>query len=614
MSNYRIAELDFDSIKTNLKQFLTNYRDKDNNLIFKDYDFDASSLSILIDLLSYNTHYNAYLGNMVANEMFLDSAVKRESAVSIAKHLGYTPLSYRSARAKVAFTVPNPTGNPSSLTLPKFSPFTTTINEQQYTFVNLDAVTIAPLDGVYSFTDVEIVEGVPLVYSYRVDVSGPSEKYTIPNKNIDTSTLRVNVQNSYTDLTTTSFTLAENLSSSTATAKVFFIEENPSGFYEIFFGDDVLGQKLKPGNIVTIEYLVSNGDSCNVSGNIIQLFSLGATIGGVVLNSSIVATTNSSGGDVGDTIDEIKFKAPRFLSSYNRAVTASDYKAIIEANYPLVESISVWGGEDNVPPMYGKVVISLKPYEGYTVSDAIKNNIKTKILADKKVMSVVPEFIDPNYLYINLDTKIKFSSKNSRYTASQIEILVRSEIENYFKTELQKFNKNFVYSKMSKKIDAIDSSIIGNVSTIKVQKRIAPVIGAQNGYTGSSVIKFANKLVSGSIISTAFYYTVNGVIYTAYLQDNITSSTTGTLDLLDFYNNTVLVSSIGTVDYTAGEISFSRLNPTGYLENATDIRIYSRITELDIASTRDLILVIDDGKTDTASKRTSGLTVTVTAE
>jgi hypothetical protein len=614
MANYRIAELDFDSIKTNLKQFLTNYRDKDNNLIFKDYDFDASSLSILIDLLSYNTHYNAYLGNMVANEMFLDSAVKRESAVSIAKHLGYTPLSYRSARAKVAFTVPDPAGNPSTLTLPKFSPFTTTINGQQYTFVNLDAVTISPLDGVYSFTDVEIVEGVPLVYSYRVDVSGPSEKYTIPNKNVDTSTLRVTVQNSYTDLTTRTFTLAENLSNINSTEKVFFIEENPSGFYEIFFGDNVLGEKLKPGNIVTIEYLVSNGDSCNVSGNISQVFSLGSTVGGVVLNSTIVATTNSSGGDVGDTIDEIKFKAPRFLSSYNRAVTSSDYKAIIEANYPLVESISVWGGEDNVPPMYGKVIISLKPYEGYTVSDAIKNNIKTKILADKKVMSVVPEFIDPNYLYINLDTKIKFSSKNSRYTASQIEILVRSEIENYFKTELQKFNKNFIYSKMSKKIDAIDASIIGNVSTIKVQKRIVPVIGAQNGYTGSSIIKFANKLVSGSITSTAFYYTVNGVVYTAYLQDNITSATTGTLDLLDFYTNSVLVSSIGTVNYAAGEISFIRLNPTGYLENATDIRIYSRITELDIASTRDLILVIDDGKTDTTIKRTPGLSVTVTVE
>ena len=614
MANYRVAELDFDTIKTNLKQFLTNYRDKDNNLIFKDYDFDASSLSILLDLLAYNTHYNAYYTNMVANEMFLDSAVKRESAVSIAKHLGYTPLSYRSARATVSFTVPNPVGLPSTLTLPKFSPFTTTINDITYTFVNLDSITIKPQDGVYVFPDVEVVEGEPLTYSYRVDLSGPSEKYTIPNKNVDTSTLRVTVQNSYTDTNTTAYTLSESLSSLTGTSKVFFLEENPSGFFEIFFGDNVLGQKLSPGNIVIIEYLSSNGDSCNVSGNIIQQFSLGIVIGGVTLDSAINATVNSAGGDVNDSLDEIKFKAPRFVSSFNRAVTAEDYKAIIEANYPLVESISVWGGEDNDPPLYGKVVISLKPYDGYTVSTAVKNNIKTNILSNKRVMSIIPEFIDPNYLYINLDTKVKFEVKNSKYTAAQMEKLVQYKIEDYFKQELQKFNKKFVYSKLSKLIDNIDPSIIGNTSSIKVQKRISPIVGAQNGYSGSNVIKFANKLVSGSITSTAFYYTVNNSIYTAYLQDVITTSSTGTINLLDFFTNTILVSSIASVNYITGEVSIPSLNPAGYLENATDIRIYSRIEDLDISSTRDLILVIDDGKIDTSSKRLSGLNITVTLE
>jgi len=614
MANYRVAELDFDTIKINLKRFLTNYRDKDNNLIFKDYDFDASSLSILLDLLAYNTHYNAYYTNMVANEMFLDSAVKRESAVSLAKHLGYTPLSYRSARAKVSFNVPNPVGLPSTLTLPRFSPFTTNINDTVYTFVNLDSITIKPQDGVYSFTDVELIEGEPLTYSYRVDLSGPSEKYSIPNKNVDTSTLRVTIQNSYTDTTTTAYTLAENLSTISATSKVFFLEENPSGFYEIFFGDNVIGQKLEPGNIVLIEYLSSNGDSCNVSGSAVQQFSLGITIGGVTLNSSITATTNSSGGDVKDSIDEIKFKAPRFLSSYNRAVTADDYKAIIEANYPLVESISVWGGEDNIPPLYGKVIISLKPYEGYTVSDAVKNNIKTNILASKKVMSIIPEFIDPNYLYINLDTKVKFQYKNSKYTAAQIEKLIQFKIEDYFKQELQKFNKKFVYSKLSRLIDGIDPSIVGNTSTIRIQKRIVPVIGAQNGYAGSSNIKFANKLISGSIISTAFYYTVNDSIFTAYLQDSITTNSTGTINLLDFFTNTILVSDIGSVNYTSGEVSFASLNPTGYLENAADIRIYSKIEDLDVSSTRDLILIIDDSKLDTTSKKSSGLTVTVSLE
>jgi hypothetical protein len=276
MANYRLAELDFDPIKTNLKQFLTNYRDKDNNLIFKDYDFEASSLNILLDILAYNTHYNAYLANMVANEMFMDSAVKRQSAVSIAKHLGYTPLSYRSSRAKVSFTVTDPIDLPTSLTLPKYSPFVTNINGKEYTFVNLDAVTIYPQDGIYLFDNLEIVEGQPLVYSYRVDLSGPSEKYTIPNENVDTTTLRVTVQKSYTDLTIESYTLAENLAVTLPTSKVYFLEENPSGFFEVFFGDNVIGRKLISGNLVKIEYLVEHN---LFEGNFISLIILDGTDG-----------------------------------------------------------------------------------------------------------------------------------------------------------------------------------------------------------------------------------------------------------------------------------------------------------------------------------------------
>lgn len=611
MANYRLAELDFDPIKNNLKQFLTNYRDKDNNLIFKDYDFEASSLNILLDILAYNTHYNAYLANMVANEMFLDSAVKRQSAVSIAKHLGYTPLSYRSARAKVSFLVTDPIGLPTSLTLPKYSPFTTNINGKEFTFVNLDPVTIYPQDGEYLFEDVEIVEGQPLVYSYRVDVSGPSEKYTIPNKNIDTSTLRVTVQNSYTDLTIQEYTLAESLAETKSTSTVYYLEENPSGFYEIFFGDDVLGKKLRSGNIVKIEYLISSGGDANVSGNLDQVFSLGIQIGGVTLDSSILATQNSTGGDVADTLDEIKFKAPRFLSSYNRAVTADDYKAIIEANYPLVESIAVWGGEDNIPPKYGKVIISLKPYNGYTIGDAVKNNILNNILANKKVMSIIPEFVDPNYIYITIDTSVKVQTKNSRYTLPQLEIFVKTTIEDYFKIELQKFNKTFVYSKLSKIIDAVDSSIVGNITNIRVHKRIVPIIGAQNGYAGDSTIKFSNKLLSGSIFSSAFYYTVNNVLYTAFLQDELTIENAGTINLIDFYTNDIIVSDLGSVNYEMGEITFVNLNPTGYIENVNDIRIYSKIDALDIATTKDTILILDDGKSDTASKRLNGLTITM---
>jgi len=614
MANYRLAELDFDNIKINLKDFLKNYRDRDNNLVFSDYDFDASSISILLDMLAYNTHYNAYLSNMVANEMFLDSAVKRESAVSIAKHLGYVPLSFRSSRAKVSFTVPSPANTPATLTLPKFSTFTTSIDGIQYTFLNLDAVTTLPENNIYRFNDVEIVEGEALEFTYRVDISGPQEKYTIPNKNVDTSTIRVTVQNSYTDLTRTTYTLSTGITELTSESRIFFLEENPSGFFEVFFGDNVLGKKLAPGNLVTVEYLVSNGSRCNVSNNLEQYFTLTTPVGGVNLDTPILAVSNSTGGDEADSIEEIKFKAPKFRSSYNRAVTAEDYKAIIEANYPLVESVSVWGGEENIPPLYGKVIISLKPYLGYTISNELKTRITNEILATKKVMSIIPEFIDPNYLYIQLDTKVRFNSKTSRYNSQQIQSLVSLRIEDYFRLELQKFDRDFVYSRLSKSIDSVDTSIIGNITNIKVQKRIVPVVNALNGYTGPSVIKFVNTLISGSIESTAFFYDTGLEIKTVYMKDVLSDKNTSSIDLLDFFDNTVVVKDVGVVNYLQGTISIPRLDIAGYLENSSDVRIYSRIEGLDIQATKDVILVIDDSKQNSQLRQFSGLIITAIPE
>jgi hypothetical protein len=615
MSNYRIAELDFDDIKTNLKNFLKNYRDKNNNLIFSDFDFDSSSLSILLDVLSYNTHYNAYLANMVANEMFLDSAVKRESAVSIAKHLGYTPLSFRSARAKLDFVLPTPDNLPSTVTLPKYTPFTTTIENTIFTFVNLDSVIIKPENGVYRFSNVEIVEGEPLTYTYRVDVGGPQEKYTIPNKNIDTSTIRVTVQKSFTDLAFSTFEKAENLTAVNSLSKVFYVEQNPSGFYEVFFGDGTLGQKLEPGNLVIIEYLVSNGSLANVSDKITQLFSLGTTISGQSLSAPIIAVSNSTGGDEEDTIEEIKFKAPKFLSSYNRAVTANDYKAIINANYPLIESIAVWGGEDNDPPRYGKVMISLKPYEGYTVNDEVKSVILNKILADKKVMSIIPEFVDPNYLFVQLTTNVRFDAKNSRYTAKELQTLVKFQIEKYFSQELQKFDRDFVYSKLSKTIDDADQSIVGNITTFKIQKRIQPTINSFNGYVDGNTIRFTNKLVSGSIRSSYFFYrTETNEIKTVYMGDVLTKGSTSAINLYDSVTNAILLSNLGSINYDTGTISITSLNPAGYLENSEDIRIYAVPASIDLFTTRDLIMVIDDSLQDVKLGIETGLTINVSQE
>ena len=608
MANFRIAELNFDDIKTNLKNFLTNYRDKEGNLVFTDYDFEASSLSILLDILAYNTHYNAYYANMVANEMFLDSAVKRESAVSIAKHLGYIPRSFRSARAVVSFEVKDPIDSPATLTLPKFSSFSSVIDGTNFTFVNLDAVVIVPKEGIYSFENVELVEGEPLSYAYRVDVSGPSEKYSIPNKNIDTSTIRITVQKSFTDTTSESYSFADSILDLTSESKIFFLEENPNGFYEVFFGDGVVGKKLEPGNIVTIEYLVSNGSLCNVSPNLRQTFSLGTIIGGGTVNNTIVSTQNSTGGDEPDTLDEIKFKATKFASAAGRAVTAADYKSLIESNFPLVESISVWGGEDNDPPRYGKVMISIKPFDGFVVNDVIKNKIRNSVLADRKVLSIIPEFVDPSYLFLTLNSRIRFNPKNSRYTAEEIKILVENQIRNYFNFELQKFEKEFTYSKVSRLIDAIDTSIVGNTFSFKVQKRIVPVINARNGYSGPSLIKFANKLVAGTLTSTTFYYEINNAIKLVYLKDNVS---TGRIDLINFYNSVTEFQNIGTINYVLGTIDIPVFIPTGFVENSTDIRIYAKTEELDVQSTRDMVLDIDDSTQNSLLRRDSGLLVTV---
>jgi hypothetical protein len=256
----------------------------------------------------------------------------------------------------------------------------------------------------------------------------------------------------------------------------------------------------------------------------------------------------------------------------------------------------------------------LKPYFGYTINTELKNKILQDILQDKKIMSIIPEFVDPNYLHITLETKVKFDPANSRYTTPEIQILAKAKIEEYFSTELQQFDKDFVYSKLSKTIDSINSSIVGNVTNFRIHKRITPVVNISNSYTGATTIKFANKLLSGSIQSTGFFYKINDDIKAVYIKDILTTNGTSSLNLYDLYTDSLLVSSLGTVDYVNGTISIASLNPAGYIENTSDIRFYAKIEELDINATKDLILIIDDGTLDTTSKRLAGLTVTVTAQ
>lgn len=622
MPNLRISELDFDDIKQNLKTFLSTYKDANNQLIFQDYDFEGSGLSVLIDLLAYNTHYNAYFANMLANEAFLDSAVKRDSAVSLAKHLGYTPVSNRSSKALISFNVTSPSGNPQTLTLPRYTVFNSDVNGNTFSFVNIEPVTIEPVNGIYRFANVEITEGAPLEYTYRVFTPGPDEKYEIPNDNIDTTTMYVTVQNSVTDTTTTVYSLVDDLSEVSALSNVYYLEENYTGRYQIYFGEGTLGRILSPGNLVRIEYLVSRGIDGNVANVISQSFTSSQSVGGGVI-SSITTVRNSTGGGLKDTISDIKFKAPKFLASYNRAVTSSDYKAIIEANYPFIESVSAWGGDENVPPVYGKVFLALKPYSGYVLSSDVKEGIKRDVLRTKKVMSIIPEIIDPEYIFVSINSTVRYNTKLTALLPTDIRNLVSSEVSLYFSRELQKFDKDFVFSRLSRLMDASDKSIIGNITKIKIQKRIEPVINVDNNFSLSNSIKFNNALVPGTLESTRFiiqvetepevFVNVPVVMYDVPNTNPPSYNGTGIIGLKNPESEEIVNSTFGSIDYSKGTISIDVLNYVGYPEDTFSIRITAEPQNYNIETTRNQILLIDDSTLLSAANRKSGISINVTS-
>ena len=615
----RITELDFDNIKNNLKDFLKAYKDENGDNVFTDYEFEGSSLSVLLDLLAYNTHYNAYFANMLANELFLDSTVKRQSAVSIAKQIGYTPISARGAAAKISFDVTVPS-SPQTLTLEKYTPFTTEIDGNNYSFVNITPITIEPIDGVYRFSNVEIIQGIPIEDIQRVYNPGPSERYEIRNEDVDTSSLVVLVQNSAADTTTVVYKLVDSITKVNPQSNVYYLEENPSGKYEIYFGDNILGRRLTSGNLVRLQYLITKGSEGNVSGNIIQRFSTNATLEGGSIGNEIIATVNSTGGFPKEDIDLIKFKAPKFYSSQNRAVTADDYKAIIQSNFSLIESIAVWGGEDNNPPVYGKVFISIKPFEGYEISSSVKKKITDEILSDKKIMSIIPEFITPEYIHISIDTTVRYDKNISTLNSVDIRNSIDETIRNYFSQNLQKFDSDFVFSKLSKLIDESDNSIIGNTTKLKIQKRISPSLISDNFYTNSNAINFNNSIEPGSLQTTSFFYyeDIINLISVRLIDVPNTSPAdktgTGHINIVTFAGDRTIASRVGTINYKTGVIDIPILTVVGFDSNSTDIRLTVDVQNLDIYAFKNQILVLDDSTTNSAVNRNNGLKITTVAE
>lgn len=613
MSNLRIAELDFDQIKSNLKTYLNSQTE------FTDYDFEGSGLSILLDILAYNTHYNAYLANMVINEMFLDSAVKRSSAVSIAKHLGYTPVSARGAVANLDIVVTNPSNLPASLTMDRYTPFTSTVDGVSYTFLTTEAKTASRVGTTYTFADTDVTEGTLLSFSYVVTDTTPAAKYEIPSESVDTTTIKVSVQTSSSDTTTTTYSLSTDITGISDTSEVYFLEQNPQGKYQIFFGDGVLGKSLTFGNIITVQYLVATGSVVNVSSTVSQSFTAGTTIGG---SSSITTTvnSNSTGGADAESITSIKFNAPRVNAAKNRAVTATDYEALILANYAGAESVSVWGGEDNDPPYYGRVIISLKPFSSFTISDATKESIKNNILKSKQGITVTPVFVDPSLFFVNLTAAIKFNSSITTLSSEQIRSQVNTTITNFFINNVQKFNKNYTHSALIKDILSTNSSITSALLTLKLQRRIIPVLNTTNLFTGDTAVKFRNPLKPGSILSSFFFISVSGVSTLVKITDlpndsPPSDSGSGVLRLVNTVNNAIVSSNVGTVDYGTGVISLTGITPSGIPAGVTDIRITGSVQEANynLTVSRNEILLLDDTTTNKTGGLVAGTTINVTS-
>ena len=580
-----VSDFDFDNIKSNLKTFLQDQTQ------FSDYNFEGSGFSVLLDILAYNTHYLGFNANMLVNEVYLDSADIRKNIVSLAKMLGYTPSSVKAPTANISIVVNNATG--SSLTMDKGTTFTSTVDGTTYQFVTNQVSTITPLDGVYRFTDIIIYEGTLVTYRYTVDSSDVDQKFIIPSVNADTSTLKVTVQNSSVDTTSSVYSLATGVRSLDNTSKVYFLQETDTGKFEIYFGDGVLGRKLSDGNIVILEYVVTNKEESNGA----SAFTLSSTIDGF---SNVSITTNSvaQGGSEAESKESIRFNAPLQYTAQDRAVTSTDYETLVRSLYPNALSISAWGGEEDETPVYGVVKISIKAASGSTLTNQTKTEIVNS-LKQYNIASVRPVIIDPETISVILNSTVRYDSKLTTKTAATIKSDVISSLTNYNTNILQRFDGIFRYSKVTGLIDDADASIVSNITTVRVRKSFTPSFNTSTRYD----IYFRNAFYNphtghnaamGGILSSSGFI-IDGNTNEMFLDDD------GSGNIRRYYfdggvrvyaNNTQ-----GTVNYTTGQVTLNSLNITSVSNirgsASTVIEITVTPNSNDIVPVRNTIVEID---------------------
>jgi hypothetical protein len=626
MAQLNVTELDFAAIKQNLKTFMQSQEE------FQDYNFDGAGLSILLDILAYNTHYNATLAHLQSNEMFIDSAVKRNSVASIAKTLGYTPTSRKSARANIIFQIDPPTTySGTSLTIPRSTQFTAKTTNKTYTFYPKEdhvsgLVTLETGQTGFSFP-MELIEGKRVSNNFVVDQSNKSGPFVIPNINVDTTTIRVRIQESSGNATITAWSYYDDITLVDETTRAFFIEEGPSGLYEIRFGDDILGKQLSVGNIVLVDYIVSSGAAPNSIPNFsaTQTFTASGETKVVYLES--VAT----GGQEKESIDSIRYNAPKFNATKNRVVTSQDYETLIRSRFSNINSIAVWGGEENNPPIYGKVFISIQPIPGSIITQADRDIIARDIIRPRSVVSIQPEFVDPIQTYIGLDVSVNYNKTLTSLTSSRIESEVRTVVQNYFTNNVNKLQKNFYYSKLLGLVIGTTQSIFSASIQVKMHKRIPIIFGIFDDYE----IRFNGNLETETLVSTNFNTTITGRQYEVYITDqhNMTVGDIGTLVLKRVSDDVIIGSNIGTVDYTTGVVKINNITVDSLSGEETELRIYvepfgdaanvltTNLTSTTESSTsavfpyasRNTVLTLDTSSANATANTLAGLTVTAIA-
>jgi len=580
-----VSDYDFEAIKSNLKGFLQGQTE------FQDYDFEGSSLNILLDVLSYNTHYMAYLANMATNEIYLDSADIRNNIVSLAKMIGYTPSSPKAPQANIDIIINNASG--TSITMAKGTVFTTSVDGTSYQYITNSDFTTTPVAGVYKFSSVPILEGTLVQFKYTFDSTDSDQKFILPSNKVDTSTLQVRVQNSSDDTSIETYALAGGYNNVTTNTKVYFLQEGRDGRYEIYFGDGTNGKSLEDGNIIILDYIVTNKGISNGASS----FQLQGTIGGFS-DVTISTVSASQGGVAGETNDSIKLNAPLQYAAQDRAVTTTDYESLVKSIYPNALSVSAWGGEDDETPRYGIVKIGVKAASGSTLTETTKADIVNK-LKPYNVASVVPQIVDPEITSVLLTSTVKYNTSGTTKSSDTLKSEIITSLTNYNTNTLQKFDSIYRHSKVTGLIDGTDNSILSNITTVKIRKSFTPTIAASNKYA----IYFRNALfnphaghnmAAGGILSSTGFK-VTGSDNEMFFDDD------GNGNVRRYFLSsgirTYVNDSQGTINYSTGEIILNSLNVASIsnIRGVTSTLIEITITPLsnDIVPVRDQIVEID---------------------